>query len=178
MGKGGVRIPPTAPPSQVREGRRPRRSRGITRRTGVLIAVLLVAMVIGSVLLLVRLDPGILSPAPSQSRPPTPSNSTHYTVAISRIVYAASSCWSNLTGPGTTVSGGAQFATSLALKNTGIRTCVVNAASATTMGFSIPRENTPLSVPPGQSATLDLSIQTPNFDVDQALSVTLTVQVL
>jgi hypothetical protein len=158
--------------------RRPRRRSGIRRSTAWLIAVALAAIVLGSIALVARFDPSVFSRPPPPTAPGTPGNSTNYTIAITKIVYAPSACWANTTGPGTTVRSGTLFVANLALTNPTSTTCIVNVASATTHGFSIPGQNTPLSVPPGHAATLRLTIQTPNFEVHQALAISLTVQVL
>jgi hypothetical protein len=126
----------------------------------------------------VRLDPSIFSPAPPPPNPRAPGNLSSYNVTVTKIVYTISACWANTTMPGTTVRGGTLFVANLPLRNTGTTTCIVNAATATTRGFSIPGQNTPLSVPPGQAATLTLSIQAPNFQVNQPLAISLTVQVV
>ena len=142
---------------------------------------ILLAVVIGVIALLVlvaHFDPAVFShPSPAVAVPP-PVNKTNYTVSVSQINYYPSACWANTSGSGVTVSSGSQFSTSLPLKNTGTKTCVVSGASVTTNGFAIANSNVPLNLPPGQSGTLRLTIQTPNFEVRQSIGIDLTVTVL
>jgi hypothetical protein len=141
-------------------------------------AIALVVVIVASLALVLKFDPSIFSSAPPPVPAPPANDTSKFTVSISKIDYTATACWSDRTGPGTTVPGGSRFEADLSLSNAGVRTCVVNAASVTTNGFAIAQQNTPLSVPPGQTGTLRLTIQAPNFDVHQALAITLTVQQL
>jgi hypothetical protein len=165
------------PPPAFR--RRPSRRGGGVRRTTVLaILLVVVVLVIASLALLAHFDPAAFSaPAPSVAAP-APANTTNFTVKVLQITYHISGCWANMTTAGTTVSGGSQFTAKLPLTNSGTKTCVVDAASSATNGFAVANSNTPLSVPPAQAGTLRLTIQTPDFDVDQDLTIALTVSVL
>jgi hypothetical protein len=166
-----------SPPPQTRR-RTSRRNRGIARKTVLAVVLVVVIGVIASLALVAHFDPAAFSaPSPSIATPP-PANKTNYTVSVTQINYYPSSCWANTSGSGVTVSSGSQFSTSLSLKNTGTKTCVVSGASVTTNGFSIADSNVPLNLPPGQSGSLHLTIQTPNFEVRQSIGIDLTVTVL
>jgi hypothetical protein len=171
----GVRPAPVPPPSR----RRPSRgARGVRRTTAVVVLLVLVIVVIASLAAVAKYDPGVFSPnAPAAAAAP-PANQSNFTVRILSVAYTISTCFGNTTGPGATVTGGTSLNLNLGLTNSGVRTCVVNAASVTTNGFAITRSNTPLTIPPSQKGTLQLTLQTPNVDVNQDVSISLTVSTL
>jgi hypothetical protein len=142
------------------------------------VVVVLILLVVASLALVAKFDPSALSPSSPAVAPPPPRNETNYTVKVLAIDYHPSACWANTSASGATVRGGSTFSTSLPLTNAGTKTCIVNAASTITQGFSVAQSNTPLTVPPGKSGTLQLTIQTPDFDADQDLLIALTVSVL
>jgi hypothetical protein len=165
-----------APPSAVAPPPRRRSSRSArgTRFLPIWVAVAVIVVIAASLVFLHRADPGVLG-SPLAAPPAAPSNSSSFTVHVTDIEYEPARCWANSTEAGFSVTGGTVATVTLPLANTGTQTCVVNAASALTNGFSIASENTPLSVPPSKAGSLSLRIQTPNFDVDQPLVLSLAV---
>jgi hypothetical protein len=163
---------PPAVPSSLDRRRKARRRSGY----GPLwFAIGVVAVLVLAVILLGRFAPqSVRLPGP-----PAPGNNTsQYSVVVLSVLYQPNACWNDSSGPGFHVPGGAPVEAKLSLSNSMTFTCVVNVASAQTSGFSIASQNTPLEILPHQSGTLNLTIQTPNFDVDQSIIIGLTVSEL
>jgi hypothetical protein len=140
------------------------------------IAVAVVVVLAGAVY---YFDDGLHSPnvtIPSSSPPPPPPS--NFTVTATSVVYQPNACWTQFTGPGFTTHGGGTVNLRFKLANPTASTCVVNAASAVTRGFSLDDQNTPLTVLPLGDGQLNLTVQAPYFDVDQAIQIDLTVSVL
>ena len=127
----------------------------------------------------VKYDLGLLTHpgSPASSGPATP-NSSKPNVRVTSILYVPSNCWANETTSGFYVPNGSQVTKTVELANHGTKTCVVDIANMETNGFEIVAQNTPLSVPPGTAGNLSLTFQVPDFFVEQAITVGLSVSTL
>jgi hypothetical protein len=136
-----------------------------------------VALAIASLALLVRFELGTRTPS-SIGPPAPPSNSSRFNVTVLVVHYTPTACLSNATGPGVRVHGEDTFDQSIVLTNPGTTQCEVNQATAVTRGFTILQTNTPFLVGPQSSHLVNLTIQAPDFDVDQAIEIAISVTVL
>lgn len=107
-----------------------------------------------------------------------PGNASQFNVTVTSIDYRPSTCVANTTSSGTTVPGGSSFRTFVVLSDATSSSCEVVGVTALTMGFAVRGSNTPLVLTPGAETNLNLTIQTPDFEVNQAIVISLTVTLL
>jgi hypothetical protein len=115
-----------------------------------------------------------LTTSGSVSTGPTPAPNEVTISTVNWDFSGPSNCWSDMTGNGTVVDGGAQFAVTIRLSYTaGLLdpdSCTVQSESVSTSGFTYVSSNTPLVVDSGSTQTLSVTLDAPDVNETTALT--------
>lgn len=125
------------------------------------VAVAVIALIVFVVVLLYAYGQFTASTGPGGTNNPN-------TVNVVADDWQFSSCWKTYASDqGLSVKGGSTYTDSLTLSvNSGLfaSSCTVETVAIQTAGFSIVNVNTPLTIEPGGSGVISITIQAPNSD--------------